>query len=134
MFDPPSQVVKPSFESRCSSEKPVFATKIGRMLKGKIEPPLANVIVRVVEEVRGDGGKEHEIARAVTGEDGHYSIGPVWDEKKYTVIATKEGYNFKTDSNGVFRSEERNAESLRVEREEGGRGRGRWRGRERLKC
>src|SRR5690606_36127333 len=75
----------------CQEAVETIAGRPGLYLKGSIQPALPGVHVTVYVE----DDSQNKVGEAETRADGKYSIGPLYDDKKYSLTATKEGYRFE---------------------------------------
>jgi len=96
IFQPATSKLIVGSTAACPAPAVTFSSKKGKNLSGTVIPAMEGVAI-IAEE---DGGKE--VGRAVTGQDGKYSIGPL-DDKTYKLRAEKTNFQFKTEGSD-FRS------------------------------
>ncbi|XP_043257934.1 uncharacterized protein LOC122400490 [Colletes gigas] len=96
LFSPPS--LKVLGVNDCQNDIATFIGDLGKIISGKINPPLEGVTVQIF-----GNDKNTPIHTSVTEKDGAYSIGPLDGKVDYSVAAEKEGFVIVgPDSNGVF--------------------------------
>ncbi|XP_017891823.1 nodal modulator 3 [Ceratina calcarata] len=82
----------------CQDDVITFAGDLGKIIAGKINPPLEGVTVQIF-----GNDKAVPIHTLITQKDGEYNVGPLDGKIKYSVTAEKEGYVITgPDSNGIF--------------------------------
>lgn len=76
----------------CQPEIPLFTGRLGIYLEGSISPPLSGVYIRVIatEDSHSSTVKQGDLVlETTTGVDGHYVVGPLYDDAKYEIEASK---------------------------------------------
>lgn len=82
----------------CQDDVAIFVGDLGKIIAGKINPPLEGVTVQIF-----DSDKTIPIHTLITQKDGTYNIGPLDGKIEYNVTAQKEGFVITgPDSNGIF--------------------------------
>lgn len=82
----------------CQPEIPLFTGRFGMYIEGSISPPLSGVYIRVIatEDSRSSNVKQGDLVlETTTGVDGHYVVGPLYDDTNYKIEASKPGYHVK---------------------------------------
>ncbi|KAG7199506.1 hypothetical protein KM043_014125 [Ampulex compressa] len=96
LFSPPS--LKVLGVNDCHNDIATFTGDLGKIIAGKISPPLAGVTIHVYGK-----DKETPVHMIVTRKKGTYSIGPLDGKIEYSVTAEKEGFVITgPDAEGVF--------------------------------
>lgn len=96
LFSPPS--LKVLGVNDCQNDIATFVGDLGKIIAGKIKPPLEGVTVQIFGK-----DKESPIHTLVTQKEGTYSVGPLDGVQEYTVKAEKEGFVITgPDANGMF--------------------------------
>ncbi|XP_063993834.1 BOS complex subunit NOMO3 [Diachasmimorpha longicaudata] len=100
LFSPPS--LKITGTNDCNNEAAIFNGQVGRIIEGKVSPPLEGVTIRIFG--RDKGAPVHTL---VTPQDGKYRVGPLDGSMDYTVTAEKSGFSIteNRDADGVFYAE-----------------------------
>ncbi|PIN15609.1 Metalloproteinase-related collagenase pM5 [Handroanthus impetiginosus] len=85
-------------EDGCQASVAPFSGRLGLYLEGSVSPPLSHVQIRVLAD--GDSHisplKQGDIAlETITGEDGLFLAGPLYDDIGYSIEASKPGYYVK---------------------------------------
>ncbi|PSS14739.1 Nodal modulator 1 like [Actinidia chinensis var. chinensis] len=94
----PRQHVVTVTQDDCQASIPLFSGRPGIYIEGSVSPPLAGVHIRILA-----AGDSHFIAlkkgdlalETVTGTDGIYVGGPLYDDISYSIEASKPGYYVK---------------------------------------
>ncbi|BBM99994.1 BOS complex subunit NOMO [Marchantia polymorpha subsp. ruderalis] len=89
----------------CQPEIPVFNGRPGVYKSGTVTPPIAGVNVTILAVGDSSLGrlKAGELAAwTLTGEDGTFSAGPLYDDTSYDVQAAKAGYYLKSMGENTF--------------------------------
>ncbi|XP_058187876.1 uncharacterized protein LOC131304587 isoform X3 [Rhododendron vialii] len=94
----PRQHVVSVIQDGCQASVPIFSGRPGMYIKGSVSPPLSGVYVRVI--AAGDSRyvplKKGDVAlETVTGTEGFYIGGPLYDDISYSIEASKPGYYVK---------------------------------------
>ncbi|KAG5567843.1 hypothetical protein RHGRI_003128 [Rhododendron griersonianum] len=97
LFYPRQQVVS-VIQDGCQASVPIFSGRPGMYIEGSVSPPLSGVYMRVI--AAGDSRyvplKKGDVAlETVTGTDGFYVGGPLYDDISYSIEASKPGYYVK---------------------------------------
>ena len=71
-----------------------FEAKRGLVLSGSIDPPTADVQIKVTNVET-----KEEVAVLLTDAQGKYKVGPLYDDQTYEIEASKEDYIFKKEGN-----------------------------------
>ncbi|XP_066603277.1 BOS complex subunit NOMO3 isoform X2 [Prorops nasuta] len=96
LFSPPS--LKVLGVNDCHYDIATFVGDIGKIISGKISPPLEGVTVQIFGV-----DKEFPVHTLVTQKEGTYNIGPLDGKIDYSVTAEKEGFVIAgPNTNGVF--------------------------------
>ncbi|CAL7942843.1 unnamed protein product [Xylocopa violacea] len=96
LFSPPS--LKILGVNDCQDDVATFVGDPGKIIVGKINPPLEGVTVQIFGK-----DKTLPIHTLITQKDGTYNIGPLDGKIEYSVTAEKEGFVITgPDSNGIF--------------------------------
>ncbi|XP_076380819.1 uncharacterized protein LOC117223312 [Megalopta genalis] len=96
LFSPPS--LKVLAVNDCQNDVASFIGEMGKIIAGKINPPLEGVTVQIF-----GNDKTSPIHTLVTRNDGAYVVGPLDRKIDYSVTAEKDGYVITgPDSNGDF--------------------------------
>ncbi|KAL3649360.1 hypothetical protein CASFOL_005763 [Castilleja foliolosa] len=97
LFYPVQQHVSMT-QGGCQAPIAPFSGRLGLYIEGSVSPPLSHVSIRVLAQTdshistlkQGDTALE-----VITGADGLYLAGPLYDDISYTVEASKPGYYVK---------------------------------------
>lgn len=82
----------------CHEDIASFHGDLGKIIAGKINPPLEGVTVQIFGK-----DKESPIHTIITQADGTYNVGPLDGKTSYSVTAEKEGFVITgPDANGIF--------------------------------
>lgn len=76
----------------CQPEIPLFTGRLGIYIEGSVSPPLSGVYIRVIakEDSHSSTVKQGDLVLETTsGVDGHYVVGPLYDDTKYETEASK---------------------------------------------
>ncbi|KAH7862687.1 hypothetical protein Vadar_008104 [Vaccinium darrowii] len=97
LFYPRQHVVSVT-QDGCQASIPAFSGRPGLYIEGSVSPPLSGVHMRVI--AGGDSRyvplKKGDVAiETVTGTDGFYVGGPLYDDISYSIEASKPGYYVK---------------------------------------
>nr|XP_031847877.1 nodal modulator 3 [Nomia melanderi] len=96
LFNPPS--LKVLAVNDCQNDVASFIGELGKIIAGKIVPPLEGVTVQVFGN--DDTSPMHTL---VTEKDGTYSVGPLDGKIDYRITAEKDGFVITgPDTSGVF--------------------------------
>ncbi|KAK0090897.1 hypothetical protein PV325_000063 [Microctonus aethiopoides] len=96
LFNPMSLKVIGSND--CHNDIATFIGDLGKIVNGKITPPMEGVTVQIFG--RDKGAPVHTL---VTQKDGLYRVGPLDGTVEYSVIAEKTGFAISgPDANGIF--------------------------------
>lgn len=80
----------------CQPEIPVFSGRPGVYKSGTVAPPLAGVNLTIIAQGDSSVGRLNsgDVATwTLTGEDGAFSAGPLYDDTSYKVLAEKVCHN-----------------------------------------
>ncbi|KAL3685286.1 hypothetical protein R1sor_003308 [Riccia sorocarpa] len=89
----------------CQPEIPVFIGRPGVYISGTVSPPLAGVNLTVIAEGDSSVGRLSAgdvVTWTLTGEEGAFTAGPLYDDTSYKVLAEKEGYYLKHMGDNTF--------------------------------
>ncbi|XP_076247163.1 BOS complex subunit NOMO3 isoform X2 [Calliopsis andreniformis] len=96
LFSPPS--LKVLGVNDCQNDIATFIGDLGKIIAGKINPPLEGVTVQIF-----GNDKSSPIHTLVTQKDGTYNVGPLDGKVDYSVTAEKDGYVITgPDTDGIF--------------------------------
>eukprot|EP01133_Synstelium_polycarpum_P003812 gene3812-4399_t len=93
LFYPHSRAASINAE-RCPPSLDPIVSRPGLFIRGQVFPNIEGVEITPYL-VNGDKSGES----AVSGSEGHYVIGPLYDDRQYTLKASKPGFHFKKESN-----------------------------------
>ncbi|EEF47245.1 carboxypeptidase regulatory region-containingprotein, putative [Ricinus communis] len=82
----------------CQASIPVFSGRPGLYIEGSVSPPLSGVYIKIsaAEDSHVTLLKKDDLAlETVTGMDGSFVGGPLYDDISYSVEASKPGYHLK---------------------------------------
>lgn len=97
LFYPRSQHVAVKIDG-CQPAIPPFVGRPGRYIQGSVLPAIAGVDIRIIAQNDSSNGllkKGDLVLQASTGSDGLFLGGPLYDDTKYYVEASKMGYHLK---------------------------------------
>lgn len=96
LFNPSSLKVMGSND--CNNDIVTFNGDLGKIVSGKISPPLEGVTVQIFGK-----DKVSPVQTLVTQQDGEYRVGPLDGSVEYTVTAAKSGFAITgPNNNGIF--------------------------------
>jgi hypothetical protein len=101
----------------CPAPLAPFQARPGSYVKGRVQPALANVRVRVYTADETEG--KRLVAESTTSANGTYSIGPLPDNTPYEIEAVQEGYYFRQTETGVFQAQKLGTVAVTVKDEAG---------------
>ena len=108
-FYPPLLIVDEYESSTCPRILDLIVSRPGLYLEGKIDPIMEGVKVSVKEE-----NTDNILLDTLSNENGEYKLGPLHDDKKYTLEANLKGYIFTRSEEG-FTAAETSSETIAAE-------------------
>lgn len=116
LFYPTQQHVAVT-QDGCQSSIPPFAGRLGMYIEGSVSPPLNGVVVKII--AAGDSQsaplKQGDLAlETTTGTDGLYVAGPLYDDIRYSIEASKPGYHVKQAGPHSFSCQKLGQISVRI--------------------
>ncbi|KAL8138821.1 hypothetical protein V2J09_004822 [Rumex salicifolius] len=101
----PRQLEVPVTRDACQEMVPSFSGRMGLYIDGSVTPPISGVSIRIVAAGNSPSAqlKKGEVAlETKTDADGVFVGGPLYDDIKYTVVASKPGYHLKSEGPTSF--------------------------------
>ena len=89
LFYPQSKEIEIEKEKECFSEVVEFQGREGLFISGTIEPKIQNVQINMTNAIT-----KQFISSFLSDQNGEYSIGPLYDDLKYHLVAHYPGYHF----------------------------------------
>eukprot|EP00300_Choanocystis_sp_HF-7_P024194 c25601_g1_i1.p1 GENE.c25601_g1_i1~~c25601_g1_i1.p1 ORF type:complete len:1177 (-),score=294.77 c25601_g1_i1:465-3995(-) len=115
LFYPRSADVTVPDKQTCNEPLAAFVGRAGLVLDGNVSPAIEGAQITITTS---DGT---EVASAVTGADGNYVVGKLYDDTDYSITATLPGYHFQPVENmrGYFTATRLTSLQVRVVGEDG---------------
>ncbi len=116
LFYPKSHSVTVKDQCIMGKDAVAFGVNKGLIIRGKVTPAVSNIMVTA-----RDTQDDSVVATATTNEAGEYKLGPLYDDKKYSVTAQKEGYRMtqETENQYNFLAEQLSYLSIKVSENDG---------------
>ena len=95
LFYPQNKQITIEKEKQCFTETIEFLGREGLFISGTIEPKIENVQINVSNSIT-----KQFMLSFYSDKNGEYSIGPLYDDLKYHLVAHYPGYHFTSSPNG----------------------------------
>eukprot|EP01132_Coremiostelium_polycephalum_P008344 gene8344-10249_t len=96
MFYPSSRVYNPVVNfDQCPSPIQEIQSRSGLFISGTVLPGIDGVEIKAFNS---DDKNDNAVQTVLSGSDGRFKLGPLYDDQEYVIKASKPGFHFKKDS------------------------------------